>query len=555
MMLERMQWSNAILLGALIGVCPWAAAQAIPDVTCTVEDYPVKAVVAWQFPQVQNAVQVVVLRDPSGKQEARFDLTHGASLLSLREEGKEMLFGQTAGASVSLFSVRTSPSPELKGMSPYWSAYSPDQGGSSMGIPATTTGVACEGQRTMRAFAVMQDRGSDSSFQKRALLGLEGGKISDNFPAGYSTPYVLETVASWVPNPGKTPEFYLKLDQTVVNTGPGPSGPLEWYLNVAAPWGDEHATSFPEKCTSKTPCTSREVKALATGRYADAGQTEGVAMVVPTAGWRADEAYVQPNAEYVVLLYNAVWAAPRRTFATVLRRPLDGVGAYHFSWYVCAGAWQAAKQFAQEQTAGDQEQPLTEPAMPANEPSKNPVAQACETTEFKPQPNQTDRAVVLRDPANEQTVLFDTSQGGAIVSLNYGGREHVWGYNGGGLLTDGLSQQHARRRLGRRLQPDAGRGRQRELAGDGDCLRREPQRNAGNDDAGLQPQQRLLCEATDCGVGRAGEHHAAAELLEPVCAGDAGGVGPEPGGRAAVLPATAATTGACRGRDHRPFRI
>ncbi len=434
MMLERMHWSNTILLGALIGVCPWAAAQAIPNVTCTVEDYPVKAVVAWQFPQVQNAVQVVVLRDPSGKQEARFDLTHGASLLSLREEGKEMLFGQTAGASVSLFSVRTSPSPELKGMSPYWSAYSPDQGGSSMGIPATTTGVACEGQRTMRAFAVMQDRGSDSSFQKRALLGLEGGKISDNFPAGYSTPYVLETVASWVPNPGKTPEFYLKLDQTVVNTGPGPSGPLEWYLNVAAPWGDEHATSFPEKCTSKTPCTSREVKALASGRYADAGQTEGVAMVVPTAGWRADEAYVQPNAEYVVLLYNAVWAAPRRTFATVLRRPLDGVGAYHFSWYVCAGAWQAAKQFAQEQTAGDQEQPLTEPQMTANEPSKNPVVQACETTEFKPQPNQTDRAVVLRDPANEQTVLFDTSQGGAIVSLNYGGREHVWGYNGGGLL-------------------------------------------------------------------------------------------------------------------------
>lgn len=39
-------------------------AQSIPDVTCSLEDLPVKAVVAWQFPQTQGKVQVVVLRDP-----------------------------------------------------------------------------------------------------------------------------------------------------------------------------------------------------------------------------------------------------------------------------------------------------------------------------------------------------------------------------------------------------------------------------------------------------------------------------------------------------------
>ena len=43
-----------------------AAAQKIPDVRCTVEDYPVKAVVAWQFPETLSKVQVVVLRSPSG---------------------------------------------------------------------------------------------------------------------------------------------------------------------------------------------------------------------------------------------------------------------------------------------------------------------------------------------------------------------------------------------------------------------------------------------------------------------------------------------------------
>jgi hypothetical protein len=121
------------LLWTYLLFSPFALAQSIPDVTCKVEDYPVKAVVAWQFPQILSSVQVVVLRDPSGEQEARFDLTHGGSLISLRYRGKEMLFGQTAGASLSLFAVRRGAEGELKGMNPYWSAYSPDQGGSSMG--------------------------------------------------------------------------------------------------------------------------------------------------------------------------------------------------------------------------------------------------------------------------------------------------------------------------------------------------------------------------------------------------------------------------------------
>ena len=70
----------------------------------------------------------MVLRDPAGEQEARFDLTHGASLISLRYRGEEMLFGQTAGASLSLFSSRQNNDPELKETSQYWAAYSPRSG-------------------------------------------------------------------------------------------------------------------------------------------------------------------------------------------------------------------------------------------------------------------------------------------------------------------------------------------------------------------------------------------------------------------------------------------
>jgi len=58
----------------------------------------------------------------------------------------------------------------------------------------------------------------------------------------------------------------------------------------------------------------------------------------------------------------------------------------------------------------------------------------CETTRYVMQPGQVHQAVMLTDPAHEQVVLFDLVEGGAMVSLEYGGVEHIWGYHGGALL-------------------------------------------------------------------------------------------------------------------------
>ncbi len=65
---------------------------------------------------------------------------------------------------------------------------------------------------------------------------------------------------------------------------------------------------------------------------------------------------------------------------------------------------------------------------------KQAVRVNCRLTDFTMEPGEVDQAIVLKDPANEQTVLFDLAEGGAIVSLIYRGTEYVWGYNGGGLL-------------------------------------------------------------------------------------------------------------------------
>lgn len=62
------------------------------------------------------------------------------------------------------------------------------------------------------------------------------------------------------------------------------------------------------------------------------------------------------------------------------------------------------------------------------------VRVACQTTDFKREPGQIDQAVILQDPAHQQTVLFDVAAGGAIVSLEYRGVEHIWGNNAGAML-------------------------------------------------------------------------------------------------------------------------
>jgi hypothetical protein len=333
-----------------IAFCKPLLSQPMPDVRGTYEEYPVNMVIYWQSRESLKSVQVAVLRDPAGEQEARFDLTHGATLISLRYQGEELLFGHSAGANVEMFVFRKDTAPELKGIGPYWSAFHPSQGGNSMGIPSTTAGVACNGEKSMQAFAMMVDAGNNNAFVKNPLLSVWKGELSNTFPPGYSTPYTIQTDASWIPNsdPGSKPKYYLKLHQVVVNIRPNDSGPMDWFLEGAAPWTSEYSAVYPpENCSEKTPCTSAMAPLLMAGRYQDSVRTHGFSIVVPTTNWSTQRAYVLENAEYVKLLYGAVWAAPRHTFAVVLSRPLSGLSAFSFDWYICAGSWNQARTFGE----------------------------------------------------------------------------------------------------------------------------------------------------------------------------------------------------------------
>jgi len=334
----------------VIALCGHLLGQKMPDVRGTYENYPINMVTYWQSRESLDSVQVVVLRDPAGEQEARFDLTHGATLISLRYHGEELLFGHSAGANVEMFVFRKDTTEYARGLSRYWSAFHPSQGGNSMGIPSTTAGIACNGEKSMRAFAMMVDAGINNAFVRNPLFSVWNGKLSNTLPPGYSTPYTIQTDASWIPNsnPNGEPKYYLKLHQTVVNIRPDDSGPMDLYLEGAAPWYSLYPSVYaPENCSEKTPCTSETAPVLMAGRHIDSLRTRGFSIVVPTADWETKRAYILENAEYVKLLYGAVWAAPRHTFAVVLSRPLSGLNVFSFDWYVCAGSWDQTVTFGE----------------------------------------------------------------------------------------------------------------------------------------------------------------------------------------------------------------
>ena len=338
----------AALTVVMVASCAAMWGQQIPHVGCHVEEYPINVATYWQSPRKLKSVQVVVLKDPAGQQEALFDLTYGGTLISLRYKGKELLFGKSAGANVGLYVFgQHEKKLESGGKNPFWSAFHPDQGGSSMGVPSTVGGVACNGEQSMRVISMMVDAGVDNSFQRRPLVGAWVGRIADTFPPGYSTPFVIETDARWVKNPGGTPRYYLELQQRVVNIRSKSFRDAEWSLEGASPWDFEYPTSYPTSCRKKTPCQSNNAAAIASGRYQTAARTKGIAIVVPTMQWGTKQAFVRLNAEYVHLLYGSVWAAPRHVFAVVLRHNVEGLKGFHFNWFVCAGSWEQAQQFAE----------------------------------------------------------------------------------------------------------------------------------------------------------------------------------------------------------------
>jgi hypothetical protein len=95
----------------------------------------------------------------------------------------------------------------------------------------------------------------------------------------------------------------------------------------------------------KTPCKSNTTPLVAAGRYEDAEDSEGVAVVVPTKSWTTNELYVIGDGDPWEAGIGAPEVFKLRYLGAVLTQPLPGSTAFQFQWYICAGSWSGVREF------------------------------------------------------------------------------------------------------------------------------------------------------------------------------------------------------------------
>ena len=152
--------------------------------------------------QVDHAV---VIKDPAGEQTVLFDTTSGGAIVSFRYKGEEHTWGWNGGGLLQMAFHNS------MNRGPWAGDYNPTQAGDGSAF-SPVVGVACKGTESITLLTMMLDFNHNNGFYEKPLIAVWGGRVSDMLPPSYSSPYTLETRASWVPNPAGAPKFYLKLE-------------------------------------------------------------------------------------------------------------------------------------------------------------------------------------------------------------------------------------------------------------------------------------------------------------------------------------------------------
>ncbi len=271
------------------------------------------------------------LTDPSAQQRAVFDLVWGGALASLKLNNTEMVWGNGAGGMVQPawhYYPGSSTAPD----------YNPTQAGDNSGLGSTVVGVRCIDSNTLYIMT-----GGVLDFRRGAGGYVVANAVKNNGAVGtsYATPYSVVTIASFVPNPGGTPAYYLKLQQTIANLDPSEEFPWGFELAGYTPYTFTNSAQYPASCSQPAPCPPASTPQLVGGRYPNATLTNGTAFYISPQTYWAGSVSAFPtfktdsiNQNQSVHLFNAFWSLGPRTSRT-------------FVWYVMTGNWSAALSFAQ----------------------------------------------------------------------------------------------------------------------------------------------------------------------------------------------------------------
>lgn len=217
--------------------------------------------------------------------------------------------------------------------------YNPTQAGDNTNLGSTVVGVRCVDPGTlyiiMTAGVLDYSRGTGGYTVANAVKN--NGAVNNS----YATPYSVVTIASFVSNPGGTPGYYLRLQQTIANLDPAESFPWGFELAGYVPLTFTNSAQYPAGCSQPAPCSPSATPQLVAGLYPNASLTGGTAFYVSPQTYWAGSVSAFPtfktdtiNKNQSVHLFNAFWGLGPSKSRT-------------FVWYVMAGDWNKALSFAQ----------------------------------------------------------------------------------------------------------------------------------------------------------------------------------------------------------------
>lgn len=268
--------------------------------------------------------KAAILRDPSGKQKALFDLSWGAMLVSLTYTGPDGTTSEYVAAPNTVSGGQTI----LRATN-----YTPTMGGDSGNNGALVMGAACSGLKHLWISSGMIDY--------NANIGASTGFIFANSQwhfSRFSAPYVVNTHAYFVPNAGAGPSYYLRIDRTISNIDGENTAPTTFTLDnlLSIPTSYSVYSASPA-CTSATPCAN-STPSVAAGYYTSSLKDKGVALATfPASYWNGQGGNVQFATETfadrrTLHLNRSSFSIPRQSSKTysmlVMVGPWTGASAY-----------------------------------------------------------------------------------------------------------------------------------------------------------------------------------------------------------------------------------
>ena len=273
--------------------------------------------------------QALVFKDPANEQTVLFDLVEGGAIVSLKYRNVEYIWGYNGGGLLQM-SFHDGRSDSL------WDGdYNPTQAGDGTNM-SPVTGVACYGSDSVDIITMMLDFNHNNECYKHPLISVWGGRIdTTTIPISYFSPYILETTAHWVPNPGGEPKYYLVLNECITHITGEKMGPLDYDFADYQTWRFGVRTISPENC----PCSPSSINYMSGGLYSDSTRQEGLAIVMPSSNFPDSKVGGSFNSDYMWRNHN---------FHLLASESLDGVASKKFVWYVMVGPWDKALQFSQK---------------------------------------------------------------------------------------------------------------------------------------------------------------------------------------------------------------